>query len=447
MVNWFRNNLNLKLLALVLAIMLWAVVNMNNRVTQPINPLSPSSTNGIISRVIQNVPIIPRLDDPDMVIVDIPKYVNLTVKGERSALEGGLIPNQYEAYVDLNGLPSGRHSVSIRVTGFPPGVEIIANPAVVNVTLEVKQRKVMPIMAEITGKPKEGYIAGEPILSPINVHVKAAESRLKEIALVKAFINVDGASNDVKRKVPLKAYDTNGNMVEAEIDPAVAEITVPVTHPFVTVPLQIQTKGNPPDGYAVLQILSDSKTISLFGKKEDLSGIDVYAGPEIDLSGLTKTATFDLEIPNPKGLEISPKRVKVTVEIVPSVKKEFTDLPIGIIGLIDGYSAKVIDPPDGKINLTLEGAPDYINQMTNDAIKALVNLSNLAPGTHTVPLELSLPNFMKVVGEEGRMIKVEIVDQTKPASGTPEPAPSGDTPPDHPSPPTGDVGSTLWNKS
>ncbi|WP_028986149.1 CdaR family protein [Thermicanus aegyptius] len=432
MVRWLRNNLNLKILSLVLAVMLWMVVNMTTRGVQPVTPLNPPTSAPIV-REIQNMPITPRLDDQEMVIVKMQKYADLTLRGERSVLEGAISPDRFQVFVDLKGLPSGTERVPVQVTGFPPGVEVTVNPAFIDVTLELKQRKVMPVTAEVIGKPKEGYTTGTPIINPVNVHVKAAKSQLDQIAFVKGFINIDGASGDVRKKVALKVIDVNGNTVPVEIEPNVVEITVPISHPFVTVPLQLQVKGEPPAGFAVAKITPSENMVSLFGSKEKLSGIDYYTGPAIDVSTLTKTTTLELPIPNPDGFEISPQKIKVTVEIVPSVKKEFANIPIEITGLPKEYQGNILDPTDGKITITLEGAPEIINQITPADLKANILLSGLPPGTQTVPIELILPSFVKTAGISTPTVKVEIVD-AKSTSGNPDsPPPSGDS-----HPPTGD---------
>lgn len=441
MVNWLRNNLNLKLLALVLAIMLWMVVNMNNRVTQPINPLSPPISQNTISRVIENVPIKPKLDDDRMVIANMTKFVNLSIKGERSALEGGIFPARYEAYVDLNGLSAGTHKVPIRVSGFPLGFEIVANPAAIDVTLELKKQKEMPVTVEMTGKPKDGYLPGQPAVSPLNVQVTASENQLNKIVLIKGFINIEGAEDEVKKKVPLKAIDAEGNEVEAVINPAVVDVALPILRPSLRLPLQIKVTGSPPEGFALRKITANPSTLSIFGDKNLWDGGDTYPGPEIDLSGMNKTTVLDLPIPNPKGLDISPQKVKITVEIIPSVKKDFANIPIEMTGLPAGLTAKILDPADGKLKVTLEGAPEAVGQVTPDQLKATVSLNGLAPGTHSLPVTLSLPNNVKLLGGEIR-VSVEVTDATKPATGTPEPPPQEGSPPNQQKPPSGNGGAT-----
>lgn len=415
---WLRNNLVAKILALLLAVMLWMVVNIDE-IMQP-DMATPLEQTSRIVKEIQRITVNTHLDSEDYVVVKMDKTVDVILRGDRSVLSAPINPNSYEVYVDLTGLGKGVHQVPVKYRGFPSDVEVEIKPSTIEVTLEEKQRKEMVVTPEIVGKPKEGYTLGDPIVNPLKVHVKASESQLEMVAFVKGFIKVDGATSNVKKPVALKVVDVNGNIVDVEVEPAVAEITVPITHPFVTVPLQLNLVGHPPEGYAVLEIESSAETVSLFGPKEKIEDLELYKGPEINLSSLTKTQTFDLKLPNPYGLtEISPSSIKVTVKIVPSEKMEVKGVPIEIKGVTDGYKASIIQPVDGKLTLVLEGAPDRLKGITIEDIQANVILSGLPEGVHEVPLEMILPEYIKLDPTNPTTIRVEIRKDAKEASGTP----------------------------
>lgn len=409
---WLKNNLVVKILAFVLALMLWLVVNQE-RWMEPSRPIDLAQSNRI-DRQIQRVPITPYLDSEDYVIVEMEQTVDVYLRGERSLLSGPINADSYEVYVDLRGYGTGKHHVPVQTRGFPKGIDVEVRPSVIDVTIEAKQIKEMQVVPEIVGKPKEGYAVGDPIVNPLRVQVKAAESQLDRVAFVKAFVNVEGATQNVKTAAALKVIDVNGNIIPLEVEPATAEITVPITHPFITVPLQLNLIGNPPSGYAVAKVETDIDKVSIFGPKDVVSGIEFYKGPDIDLSGLKTSQRLQLPIPKLEGLtDLLPDKVSVTIEIVPSEKLEIADLPVQIKGLAEGFKA-VIDPSHAKLNLTLEGAPDLLKDITAADIQANLILSGLSQGTHDVPLEIILPKYIKLASPIPGTIRVNIQDSSRP---------------------------------
>lgn len=432
---WLGSNLVVKILAVVLAIMLWTVVNQE-RIFEKKPTIEVTDS---ISKEINRVPIAGHLPNNDYVIVDMPSSIDVVLRGKREVL-AGVTPNSYEVYVDLNGYGEGKHRVPVQTKGFPAGVDIELRPATLEVQIEAKQVMEMPVAIEFIGKAKEGYTIGTPVITPATVQVKAAGSQLKRAAVAKVFINIGDATQEIRQSISLKVLDANGNEVPAEIDPAKVEIVVPVTPPSVTIPLQAKIVGEPPVGYAVAKVDTNVNGVTLFGPTEVLNGIAMFPLPAIDISQMNSTQSIPLNLTN-VGTSIEgvvgiiPNQVVVTITIVPSEVLALRDQPIQIDGLSDDHKVTFVTPIGGKLDITLEGAPIVLQSVTGANVRARIDVNKLTLGENEVPIIWELPAYTKLTKDLPKAVKVLIQARSDETSTSPvEPDPQD---PDHQDPKTG----------
>ncbi|MCK9912488.1 CdaR family protein, partial [Microbacteriaceae bacterium K1510] len=81
---------------------------------------------------------------------------------------------------------------------FPEDVKVGIIPAEVDVTLEEKKTVEKEVQVEMLGSVAPGYTAGEPLVKPFRVLVKVPESQVDNIAVVKATVNLESATEPIK---------------------------------------------------------------------------------------------------------------------------------------------------------------------------------------------------------------------------------------------------------
>jgi YbbR domain-containing protein len=160
-------NLGLKLLALVLACLLWMTVTRDQLVERTLRvPLE-----------YQNIP------EGLEIVGDPPAAVDLRVRGPSGAL-GRLQPGEVVAVVDLRGARPGQrlfHLLTDEVQ-VPFGIEVAqVNPPTVPVTFERSGSRSVPVVPAIEGEPAVGYVSGEVTIDPARVEVVGPVSRLAQL--------------------------------------------------------------------------------------------------------------------------------------------------------------------------------------------------------------------------------------------------------------------------
>lgn len=406
--NWFKNNNVLKILSLLLSIMLWLVVSLDTSNTPQSNPL-PNGRGE--NTYYYDANVVPIYNDVDYAVDIEDDQIQVSLKGNKELIEEMRSKENIDKgqfFIDIRNYEPGTYEVPVYYSGFPQELEVGIEPATVKVVLEEKHRKEFNVNIEKVGEEAEGYQTGDPIIKPKKVHVTGTKDRVEEVAMVKAIVDIENVMAPINQEVPLKAYDKNGNEVKVDISPQTVEVQIPVTSPYATVPLTFKIINYPPQGYAISSIEQIPKDITLYGSKDDLSKYTFYTGPNLDLSNVTQDQTIRLDIPLENGLlKIEPEFVEFNVNIVKSTTKTFTNVPIEINGLNNGFNAELNEQ---SVSITLEGAEEILANLKNDDLQAFIDITNLPVGEHEVAIQYNVPLFVKRIGDE-QFVKVKITKE------------------------------------
>jgi YbbR domain-containing protein len=404
---WLRNTNVVKVLALIIGVLLWAVVHMDNSTTPG------TSGNGVREEQISNVSVTPKYDNGQFFVETIePAQVIVTLTGKDSAIKRAMNSNNYSVMLDLMTVGKGEHIVPLTPLGFPSDVTVKISPSSAKVIIDERSNKQMPVTVNVTGIPAVGLKAGQPVVKPNKVTVTVPSANIDVVESVRADVNVEKAQSAVSSKARLVAYDKDGKVLDtATINPAVVEVEVPITSPFTTVPLQLKLLGEPPRGFSVGSLVQNTDKITVYGPQDVLNRLEYFEGPSINLSELKeeKEYTIGLDVlPQNKVTQVDPGKVEVKINIVPSVTKTLEQVPISIIGQNDGFNTKVAFPETGKLSLVVEGAAGLLDKVKASDAQAILDVSNLPPGTHQLPVTWNLPTFIKKGPQQDFRATVEI---------------------------------------
>lgn len=399
---WLSNRNVIRIVALVLGILLWVVVHFDNQ-------SSTGKVSAPLSQKIYGVSVTPIYDANQYHVQSIePSEVQLTLRGKESLLRR-VKPGNYRIVLDLNGYTKGTHNLPLKPEGFPSGVDVEIMPQTVKVVLEEMEKKEVPVVIVPVGAPADGYKAGQPIVKPNRVLVTVPSSRIAEVEAVKGEISIDQAKSNVVKQVKLAVFNNKGNEVEGIINPQVVSVEVPVTLPFKTVPLQLKITGELPQGLSIASFKPSTEQVIVYGPQEVLDQMEWYQGPEVNLSELRKDETLKADIPLlPNIVQVEPTKMEVTVKIVPSATKWVQRIPVTIAGGGRDLDAKITVPETGMIDMTVEGAPEMLDRLSPQNVQAVVDVSNLLPGKHQIPILIQLPPFVKASTGQQFRAAVEI---------------------------------------
>lgn len=411
---WLSNTNVVRIVALCIGILLWVVVHLDVQSNTAVSSTDSKNT-------VTNVMVQALYDETQYSIVSIePAEVTVTMKGDAVRIRQ-MNPGNLKLVTDLSKLTAGAYELPVTTESeLPKGITLEIVPNKVKVVMEEKKMKEIPVQIDLSGQPAAGFRAGTPVMNPSRVYISGPASKIESAESARATISVDGANQNVVKKVKLTAYDKAGNEVKGTISPPVLEVEVPITLPVKAMPLQIKWIGQPASGFAVSAIAQSVEQVNVYGTQDLLDKMDFYDGVEIDLTGLKEDRVFSLEIPvKNKQLRVDPAKLEVKVTVVPSVTKTLEGIPLTLSTPQANVDVKLTAPASGLVGITVEGAPAIIERLRVQDVTAQANVSNLGAGSYELPINVSLPQFVKRL--DGNKAVVEVTAKVKPeASPTPE---------------------------
>jgi len=414
----------LKILSVVVALLLWAVVHFDPE-SNPNSTMSNSVTHVIDAVKIKTI----GLDEKTRALRLIePGTVKLVVSGSRTRLAAAE-PDDYVVSANLSRAPDGRSEVQLSVE-LPKGVELVQmtpNRAFVNIVpMQTKEFEVQ-VIAE--GQPANGYKVGEPIIKPNNrVHVTLPEDELADVGAVAVKVNVNEEEETVsEKKARVIVYDNDGNeMKDAVVSPSIVEVEVPITKPYKTLPMQIGFSGALPNGLSVAKVTSSAQQVTVYGPQDVLDKLDYYDGVIVDLTKVTESGDFTYAIEPMEGVaSIDPTKITVTIDVEPTSERLIEQVPITLNSLAEGMTAKLLTPVNNAMDITVTGAPSLLTKLQQADIQAVAKLDSLGVGQHEVELDIHLPSYLHVYSRYKVIIDIS---DSKSASAIPSaPADTGKT--------------------
>lgn len=389
------NNIGLKFLAVLIALVLWlAIVNVNDpekTITVSNIPISVTNENAITSR--------------DMVYnVKSEQYLNITVSGKRSIVSN-LSAEDFRATASLKEL-SKVNSIPVDVTtknaSLGRKITIVKQSAqTILVDVEnVEEKDFTDLVVEYTGKVADGYVAGLSSMSTDEVTVKAPTSIIDKIKKVAVRCSLDGTNTNISKKCPVILYDKNDKEIksdEIELSDKKIRVNVNVLR-AKQVPISTINKdelGKPSDGYVVDDVILSSDSITVYGSEESLDSIEsLDIQDDIDVSDAKGDVTQNIDVTGklPKGLSVSGEST-ITVKVL--IKKLITrtfEYDASEVSLNDLSSDLDVQLVTKKVKVTLQGEEEVISQLTKDDMAISADLGKVKEGTTTVHVDVAVPD-------------------------------------------------------
>lgn len=387
------NNLSLKILSAVCAIIIWIII---------VNVYDPS-TSVTVSGVEVQLVNTESLTEKEYAyeVVDGSK-ISVYISGPRSIVTD-IKAKDIVATADLSNVTVFSDYVDIDVKVVKDGVsassiEIAPKTTAIRLKIENRVTKTFNIDTELVGTPADGYVIGGQQISPSSVKVTGTSSVVDSISSVKVSYDVSGATMNISDAAPIKLYDSQGTEIvddRIELSKTAVDIRVNVLM-TKTVPVTYKTKGTPADGYRVSGIDQAVTEAVIAGTEDVLRDVNSIDVPDsaIDVSGLNADKIFHVRLSSylPGNITVmSEGVVNVTVRIYPVSEREISVPVTGIVlsNLPQGYNISFGDVT--AVNITVTGEQSVLTALTVTGIIPTIDLSGIKEGDNTLRLKVTLP--------------------------------------------------------
>lgn len=363
------NNFWLKLLSVVLAFLLWLVVmNVSDSViTVKIKGIPVQQLNGAA------------LEELDKVY-DVAKgeSVDIVVKGRRSTVEG-MTADDFIATADLSTM-SITNTVQITVTAKSAGIRdeisVTCVDNVMRLNLEEKIGLQHSVKVKTFGSEKSGYSVCGYQTSPNIVTVEGPKSAVERVTEVVVRVDVSHQSESMDLEGTIELYDAYGDLISNDkvtVNQESVKVHLDV-YPTKEVPVTVDIKGSPKDGYTMTEVMYQPQTIYIAGLTENIEDVEGIVVNDVSISGmdtdLETTVNLNEYLPKDIYLSDSDGEVVIAVGIEELATKKIT---------LDSEDISLLQKTVDK-HYTLELSEDFVIKVTGlDSLVEEVTLEKLAP--------------------------------------------------------------------
>ncbi len=393
------NNLSLKIVSAVFAVILWTVI---------VNIYDPNTSYTFSNITVQLVNT-QSLTEKNYTfeVVDGGK-ISVTVSGPKSVVTD-LKTSDIAATADLSKVTAFTDYVDIQVQVVKDGqvlnnVEAVPRTSALKLSIENRDTNTYAVNVNTTGTPANGYAVASTTTSPTYIKVTGPTSLVEGVASVGVDVDVSGAKGTVNTQSDINMYDSDGNIIaneELEMSSETADVIVEMAR-TKTVPVVVKTSGTPSQDCVVAGTSLSQTSVVISGQQEALSKIDNITIPSsaVSVDGLSedKTYTFKLTDYVPSGVKIvSDSRLQVTIKISKASTKtvHISSDAIKIENVSSGYNAVI----EGTgIDVIISGTGTILENISATDITCNVNAAGLSAGTHSVDVSVSVPDGCSVSG-------------------------------------------------
>ncbi len=421
------NNIGLKLISIIIAVILWfTVVIINNPkdsrdfVNIPVKLINTHllEDEGKVFEVLENSDVV-------RVTVEVPKNDLNLLRSSDIVAEADVVN-----LTAVNTVPINCRVLNEDVTV----MNISLNHDMVRLNVEDEARKWVEIKVGWTGEPAEGYMVSQVKGDTTRVQISGPKSQVDQINHAYAEINVTNAISDQSLDTKPVFKDADGNVVDApriKVDNMTTLKDIHVTAEILAVkevPIEVNVSGTPAEGYLVTGVVEcDPPTVRINGTVTALAGVNKITVPEeeLDITGADETVESIISIRRylPDGVNFADSgftgRVTATIHVesertrtlmIPKTNFEVQGMPEDIEW---EYADEAV-----PFELRISGLYARIVSVDQNAVKGTVNVSEwmqqqnleeLEPGSYRIPVNVALPNGVKI--ESQAVIQIIILER------------------------------------
>ena len=253
--------------------------------------------------------------------------------------------------------------------------------------LEEKVTQQFPIKVVTTGSTKNGFAVSGTSSTPNIVKVDGPKSAVEKITEIRASVDVDQRNASFETEPELHIYDAYGEEITNDkitLDVSSAKVSVEI-YATKTVPIEINLRGTPGEGYGVEGVVYQPQNVELVGPAEALAKIETVEVDDVSVSGMTEDYQTDVDIRDylPDGVSVVniPPEITVNISITKLEDKKLTVTVNSFVldKQVDGYQYEITL---NNFTITASGFSDVVSKLTLDDIVPTIDCSGLPVGNH-----------------------------------------------------------------
>lgn len=402
----WKNNLGLKIMAVLFAVFLWwTVVNIDDPVQSQTYQVEVQIKN---PQVVTNAGKSYQIDDSL-------KTVKVTVKARRKVLDE-IKASDITATADLLEMEtvSGIVPIRIEIKEFDYE-EATANPRNIQITTEDTDKRTFPIQVATTGSVQDGYILDKENTAavPQSIAISGPKSSLGRITRVVAKVDVSELSADSQLQAEVIYYDSADNIVPKDSLSSNCDKNGVMVDVKLLKTKEVEIRFDTSeiivaDGYLFKELEVEPQKITIAGTIDKLATVtNIMVGSEAlkqdNISSNVETV-INIEEYLPDGIQLADEDsgnivVRILLEEAGTKTILLPVRSIKVNGTPEGFD--VTYGPEQEVSLKFSGPTEVLESLTSEKIIASINLAEYTKeGTYDIPVQIiDAPEQCEYIGD------------------------------------------------
>lgn len=431
----FFNNLGLKIISVVVAILMWLVVT--------------NSSDPVVWRQQVNIPV--RILNTDLLtaegkvytILDDSATIPVVNYSAPRSIADSIKPENIVATADIQEL-TNVNTVRIHLSSniYNTQIESIEG-SIDSVKFSIEDRKTSAFLLQVStnGEPANGYSVGDVTSEQNQIRVSGPESLVSAIRTASAVVDINGAAGNITTYADVRLYDKEGEQIPtANLTMNITSVKVSVSILATkTLPVNVTTTGQPATGYLVSgDVTVTPESVEMAGRTSALGSYNEITIPEeeLDITGATETVVKEINITPyvPELIRFADSSyngivtVTVPVEAVASDEIDVSITDIAMENVPEGMTAEIVSedlsPAAGMLRVKVLGLDQTLSTLQAAQLTPYVDVGAalaLAGGEveeegKVIPAQVVLLLPEGVQAESAPQVNIQI----RPADETPE---------------------------
>lgn len=413
------NNLGLKLLSIIAAVMLWLIIVSID------DPVTYQDFSGIRVTMLNEDTVTHK--DKVYRIEDNSDIISIRVQAKRSVLEK-LSAEDFTATADMEKNIKLDNLVGIEVTCNSRKVRtsdirnITKSRENVVIRIEDASSEQFNVVVNETGQEGEGYMVGTAVPEQSLIQISGPASVIEEIRRVEVDLNKTGFTTDQIKNCEIKIYDNANNPIDTtylEYNGKTTGMNVHVTmYKKKIVRLRVDYTGIPGQGYSFKGLTFKPETLEIAGTTEDIADLReiTIPGEAVNIDGMTEDTQINVDVTKylPDNIRLADEKdASVAVEVTLEKKQGKTvRIPVEDIELVNVPRGLEVDFDKLKeVEIIVMGTSTELAELDEKEISASLDLESYSrTGTYTKTLDVVIPEVYSLMQET--QVEFKLVKRT-----------------------------------
>lgn len=313
--------------------------------------------------------------------------------------------SSFNPHIDLSDVTGvGENELEISFGSTVYGRVLSCEPKSITVNVERYVTRRVPVLLMTTGELESGLYVSSAKTDPSSLAVSGPQSLVSSIARVVAWMDLSQLSAERmsdRIAVPIELQTTSGEIVTSDKVQATNQsvITDTVTVDIellstkeVSLALDTIVTGEPAEGYELYDVEATQSSFAIAAPTEVLDALEyLTTDSPLDIDGAQQDVLGTIRLKRPTGVESGlPYDVSVTAKIrEKEIERTFQMVDVEIVGVEDTMSASLNYK---QLTAQLTGGYGFISALKKADIRLFVDVTGLAAGTHTLPVQIDIDN-------------------------------------------------------